>query len=108
MKTTEYRCVLIRPDSCGVLVFSDKGRYRLPRIPILPAMRSARALQKAIKAIWDLNVFILEIRAASTNVDPLAIAELLHSEVTSPLKEISIGQLLQLDLSEDEVDCVES
>lgn len=108
MTMTEYRCVLIPPHSCCVLAFPDKGRYRLPRVPILAAMRSARELQKAIKAIWDLNVFILEIRAASTNAGPLAFAELLTSEVTSQLKEISIAQLLQLDLSEDEVDCVES
>jgi len=107
MKTTEYRCVLIRPNSCTVLVFSDNGRYRLPRISTLAAMRSARELQKAIKAIWDLNVFILEIRAASTNVDPLAFAELRTSGVTSPLKEIAIRQLLELGLSEDEMDRVE-
>jgi hypothetical protein len=108
MKTTEFRCVLIPPHSSGVLAFPDKDRFRLPRIPIPAAMRSARELQKAIKAIWDLNVFILEVRAASTNVEPMAFAEVLTSEVTSPLKEIAIGQLLQLGLSEDEVDCVES
>jgi hypothetical protein len=108
MKTTEYRCVLIPPRSRSVLAFPDKGRFRLPRIPILAAMRSARELQKTIKAIWGLNVFILDVRAASTNVEPMAFAELLTSEVRSPLKEVAIGQLLQVGLSEDEVDYVES
>ena len=32
MKSTEYRCVLIRPQSCGVLTFPDKGRLCLPRV----------------------------------------------------------------------------
>jgi hypothetical protein len=108
MKTTEYRCVLIPPRSRSVLAFPDKDRFRLPRIPIMAAMRSARELQKAIKVILDLNVFILEIRAASANGEPLAFAEVLTSEVISPFKEIAIGQLLQLDLSKEEVDCVES
>jgi hypothetical protein len=108
MTTTEYRCVLIRPHSCGVLVFPDKGQFRLPRIPIVAAMRAARELQKTIKTVWGLNVFILEVRAASTNVEALAFAELLTSKVTLPFKEIAIGQLLQLGLQEDELDCVES
>jgi hypothetical protein len=71
-------------------------------------MRPARGLQPAIRALWNLDVFILEVRMTSTNVEPLAIAELLISEPTSPLKEVAIGKLSELGLSEDEVDCVES
>ena len=101
MKTMEYRCVLVRPQSHVVFALAG-AQYELPRVHIPTEMRPAKELQKAIKARWGLNVFVLEIWGAPNDVVAAAAAEVLTPQTISPFTEIPIEQLLHAGFSEQE------
>jgi hypothetical protein len=63
--TTEYRVVLVQPESHGVLALASAGSYRLPRVRIPSISRPAQQLQKAIKATWGVDAFILDFPRAT-------------------------------------------
>ena len=102
METIEYRCMLVQRGSNALLTLTDGCRYQLPRVHILRAARPAQQLQKAIKAKWGLNIFVLDIWGSPEDPGAAALAELLTPESAMPLTEISIGQLLGSGLSEQE------
>ncbi|KAA6465259.1 hypothetical protein DYQ86_04765 [Acidobacteria bacterium AB60] len=98
METTEYRCVLVRPRSHGVLAFADAGQYRLPRVQIPVATRPAQEVQRASKAKWGLDIFVLETWDKLDGLGACAVAELLAPEVASSLSEVAINRLVTGEL----------
>lgn len=74
VETTEYRLVLVLPESRTILAISDVDGYCLPSISIPQWTRPAEQLQEAIHAAWKLHVLILDFFHGS----PLcAVAEVL-------------------------------
>jgi len=102
MKTTEYQCVLVQPHSHAVLAIAEANRFRLPRVHIPEATRPALELQRAIKARWGLNIFVLEIWVAPNGAGACAVAELRTSEMVSPFREVPIEQFMGSELFEEE------
>jgi len=99
VETTEYRLVLVLPESRNVLAISDVDGYRLPSISIPQWARPAEKLQKAIHVAWKLNVLILDFFHGS----PLcAVAEILVPGQPIGFKAVSLKQLLISELSEQQ------
>src|SRR5260370_9914692 len=94
MKTIEHRCMLIGPRSHALLGVVDAGRYHLPRVYIPRDPRPAQQVQKAIKAKWGLNIFVMEIWGTPDDLQACAVAELMTPESASPLKEVPLEQLI--------------
>jgi hypothetical protein len=94
--------VLVRQHSHGVLAFADAGRYLLPRIHIRPATRPAQEVQRAIRAMWGLDIFVLESWEEPNGIGASAVAELLTPEVASSLREVAIEHLVTGELLEGE------
>lgn len=104
--TTEYRVVLVQPESHGVLALASAGSYRLPRVRIPSNSRPAQQLQKAIKAIWGVRAFILDICVATHGASSCALAELLSPGSSSELEEVALNRIMSSELtSEERHDC---
>jgi hypothetical protein len=97
VETTEYRLVLVMPESRKVLAISDVDGYHLPSIRIPQWTRPAEQLQEAIDAAWKLRALILDFFHGS----PLcAVAEVLVPGQPIGLKAVSLQQLRTSELSE--------
>jgi hypothetical protein len=104
--TTEYRGVLIQPESHGVLAFAAAGSFRLPRVSILAMSRPARELQRAIRDTWGIAAFILDTCVAPHGASPCAVAELRSSGISGDLEEVALDRIIGSDLtSEERHDC---
>ena len=99
---TEYRVVLVQPESHGVLALRSAGSYRLPCVRIPSIGRPAQQLQKAIQAMWGVRAFILDTCAKSDCTSCCAVAELLSPRISSDLEEVSLDQIMSSDLTSDE------
>lgn len=104
--TQEYRVVLVQLESHDVLALAAEGSFRLPRVRIQALSRPARELQKAIKATWGINAFILDICVATHGVLPCAVAELHSRQARSDLEEVALDRIMSSELtSEERHDC---
>jgi hypothetical protein len=97
VETTDYRLLLVLPDSRKVLAISDVDGYHLPSISITQWTRPAEQLQKAIRAAWKLHVLTLEFLEGSP---PCAVAEILAPGNPSGLDAVSLEQLHSSELIE--------
>jgi len=100
--TTEYRVVLVQPESHGVLALASAGSYRLPRVRIPSMSRPAQQLQKAIKATWGVDAFILDFPRSTHGTSFCAVMELLSSPISSALKEVAIDRIMNSELTSEE------
>jgi hypothetical protein len=99
----EYRCVLLRRATGHVLAFKEEGQQHLPRIRIPDRTRPAEQLQKAIRAQWGLEVFVLETHAAGNRAGAYVTAELLTHERSTVLDEIPFRRLKDCELSAEDL-----
>jgi hypothetical protein len=105
VETTEYRLVLVLPESRKILAVSGVDGYRLPSIGILQWTRPAEQLREAIQATWKLHVLILDFFDGS----PLcAVAEVLVLGPPTYLVAASLDQLQASELSEHQRELVAS
>jgi len=102
VETTEYRLVLVLPDSRKVLATSAVEGYRLPTISIPQWTRPAEQLQKAIKAEWDVHVIVLDFLPSSETSLVCAVAEVLVAEESSDLTAIEAERLQIIELQEQQ------
>jgi Phosphotransferase enzyme family len=97
VETTEYRLVLVLPESRKILAISDVGGYRLPSVAIPQWTRPAQQLQEAALLVWKLHVLVLDIFHGS----PLcAVAEVLVLDLPKYFVASSLDQLQVSELSE--------
>jgi hypothetical protein len=99
VETTEYRLVLVLPESRKILAISGVGGYRLPSIGILQWMRPAEQLREAIHMAWNLHVLILDFFHDSPFC---AVAEVLVLGRPTDLKAVLLEQLPISELSEQQ------
>ena len=92
-ETTQYRLILVLPESHKVLAISDPSGYRLPSVSIPPWTRPAAQLQKAILAIWRLHAIILDFLAPSEECPLCAVAEILPSAKVLELKPVPLERI---------------
>jgi hypothetical protein len=100
--SVDCRCVLVQKHSHKLLAMDVAGEYRLPRIYITAQTRIALEAQKAIKAQWELDVFVLEISAEWSGAGARIIAELLTAQGNSDLEEVASERVVDPDFSEEE------
>lgn len=99
VETTEYRLILVLPESRKILAISDVDGYRLPSVSIPQWTRPAEQLREAIHAAWKLRVLILDFFHGS----PLcAVAEVLVPGQPIDLKAVPLEQLQTSELSEQQ------
>ena len=101
-ETTEYRVLIIDPQSRAVCALQSNGGYRLIRVPVAQRVRLARELQKTLRDEWRVAGLILEILTAEDSTSPCAIAELLDVELPAEFKMIRPEELLAGELSDQE------
>jgi hypothetical protein len=101
-ETTDYRLILVQPDSRKVLTIKTTDGHRLPSVGIPHWTRPAKELQKAIQATWKLHVIILDILASPDGGPFCAVAEVLPSEKSEELEAVAFEQLEISDLSEQQ------
>lgn len=101
-ETTEYRAVLVQPESHGVLALASAGSYRLPRVRVSPISRPAQQLQKAIKAIWGVRAFILDTCVATHCSSSFVVAEVLSPGISSELEEVALDRIMGSELTREE------
>jgi hypothetical protein len=106
--TMEYRVVLVRPQSHGILAVASARPFCLPQVKIPSIGRPAQQLQQAIKAAWGTSAFILDAWEAPHGGSPCALAEILSSAITSTLQEVALDQLANSELSSEELRRVQS
>jgi hypothetical protein len=97
VETTEYRLVLVLPESRKILAIGDVDGYRLPSISVPQWTRPAEQLREAIHTAWKLSVLILDFFHGSPFC---AIAEVLVPSQSTDLKAVSFEQLQTPELSE--------
>ncbi|HEX4650350.1 MAG TPA: hypothetical protein VH250_02490, partial [Granulicella sp.] len=100
--TTEYRVLLVDPESRRVCVLDREGRYRLIRVTVPQRRRPARELQKTLRDAWGLAVLILDILTTEDSMAPCAVAELLHGELPAEFRTIPSEELPDEELSGQE------
>lgn len=100
LETTEYRVVLVRPDSRRVLALDAPGGYRLPSVCIPQWTRPAEQLRKAIQTKWGLQVFVLDFLAAHDDFPLCAVAELLFPDERTELTSVALNMIASSELSE--------
>jgi hypothetical protein len=100
--TTEYRVVLVRPDSQGVLALASAGFFRLPRVSVPLLSRPAQQLREAIEAAWGITVFILNTPLAPHGASHCAVAEMHSSGIESALEEVTFDRLADSELTCEE------
>ena len=102
LEATEYRVVLVQPESRSVLALASAKPYRLPRVRISSMSRPAQQLQKAINAIWGVSAFILDARVATHDGSSCVLAELLSSAISSDLEEVALDRIMSSELTSEE------
>jgi hypothetical protein len=100
--------VLVRPHSHQLLAAEEWDQFRLPRIHIPGWTRPAEELQKAIRARWELDVFVLETWAAGHQGAAFVVAELLEAERNSSFVEVPIRSFKGAEFSEEDCQHLES
>jgi Phosphotransferase enzyme family len=99
VETTEYRLVLVLPESRKILAISDVDGYRLPLIGVPQWTRPAEQLRVAVQTAWKLSVLILDF----FDGPPLcAVAEVLVPSESVGFKAVSLEQLQISELSEQQ------
>lgn len=97
VETTEYRLLLVLPETLKVLAIRDVDGYHLPSISVTQWTRHAEQLQKAIRAAWNLHVVTLELLQG---LPPCAVAEVLVPGKLSGLDAVSPEHLHRSELIE--------
>jgi Phosphotransferase enzyme family len=97
VEATEYRLVLVLPESRKILAIGGVDGYRLPSISIPQRTRPAEQLREAIHTAWKLSVLILDFFHGSPFC---AVAEVLVPSQSTDLKAVSFEQLQTPELSE--------
>lgn len=105
---TEYRVVLVRPQSDGILALASAICFCLPRVKIPSMGRPAQQLQRAMKAAWGISAFILDTWWAPHGGSPCAVAVILSTAINPTLQEVALDQLANSELSSDELHGVQS
>lgn len=100
--TSEYRVVLVDPESRGLCVLERGGEYRLIRVTVAQRTRLARQLQEALRNVWGLTVMILDCLTMDDAASPYVFAELLHGKLAGELRGIQLEQIPDDELSERE------
>lgn len=101
-ETTEYRLILVQPDSRKVLAIETVDGYRLPSVRIPRWTRPAKELQREIQATWKLHVIILDLLPSPDGIPFCAVAEVLPSEKPAELETLAFKQLEIPELSEQQ------
>lgn len=99
IECTEYRLVLVQPESRRILVMGHVDGNRLPSVSIPQGTRPAEQLQEAIHAAWKLRVLVLDFFEGSPRC---ALAEVLVSCQPTCLKAVSLEQVQIFELSEQQ------
>jgi hypothetical protein len=100
--TSEYRLLLVDPESRDLCALERGGEYRLIRVTVAQRTRLARQLQVALRNMWGLTVMILECPTTEDGSSPCAFAELLHGKLPAEFRTIQPEQLPSDELSEQE------
>jgi hypothetical protein len=100
IEITEYRLVLVLPESRKILTISDADGYHLPSVSIPQWTRPAKQLQDAIRNVWKLNVIILDFLRGFPFC---ALAEVVAASQGTDLKTVSLEQLPINELSEQQL-----
>lgn len=98
----EYRLVIVQADSSKVLAFDTIGGYRLPSVRIPQWTRPARSLCKAIRSVWGLRVFVLDLFTECAECPAWAVAELLIPNGNSELKPVTLDAVEPSELGEEQ------
>ncbi len=101
-ETVEYRIVLVDPHARALLAVRTADGYRLPRVSIPEWTRLAYQLRKAIQAMLELDVVILDLFAADAPASPSVVAEVINSGAHSDLKTVVVDDIPPSDLPERE------
>jgi hypothetical protein len=99
VETTEYRLVLVLPETRKILAVDDIDGYHLPSISIPLWTRPTEQLHKAVRTVWKSHILILEFFYDS----PLcALAEVIVLRQPTDLKAVSLERLHPAELSEQQ------
>ena len=102
VEMTEYRLVLVMPESQKILAVSSADGFRLPSVRIPQWARPAEQLQKATKAAWGLHVIVLDFLYPSDGFPVCAVAEVLLSNGNNNLAVIELARLSTAILQEQQ------
>jgi hypothetical protein len=105
VETTEYRLVLVLPESRRILATSDVGEWHLPSISISRWKRPAEQLGESVHAVWRLNILVLDLLDGS----PIcAVAEVLDPDRPTYLSPVLLEQIETSELTEQQRAQIES
>jgi Phosphotransferase enzyme family len=99
VEMTEYRLILVLPESRKILAISEVDGYHLPSISVSPRRRPAEQLRLAIRSRWNLFVFILDLLDGPCSY---AVAEVLIPCQSSDLKSVSFEQVQTPELQAEQ------
>jgi hypothetical protein len=97
VETTEYRLILVLPESLKILATSDVEGYRLPSVAIPQWIRPAQQLQKAVLTIWRLPILVIDLFLQDSSY--CAVAEALAPAESTGLKTVLFEQIQTSELS---------
>jgi hypothetical protein len=99
LEQTEYRLLLVLPDTHKVLSRRDGRGYLLPCVHIPKWARPAGELQKAIKAAWTLSVIILDLTPDPEDASQCVVAEVISSHHPEDMAAVSLERLPDSEIS---------
>jgi Phosphotransferase enzyme family len=99
VETTEYRLLLLLPESRKILVVSGVDGYRLPSIGVPQWTRHADQLRRAIQMTWKLCVFVLDFLPG---LPPCAVVEVFDQGQFPDLRAVSLETLQTSELTEEQ------
>jgi hypothetical protein len=73
----EYQLILVLSEARKVLILRTGEVFSLPKVSIQHGTRITRALQKAIRERWDLDVIVLDLTGPRRGVIACSVAVLL-------------------------------
>jgi len=102
VETIEYRIVAVHPVSHTVFAIDADGCHRLPRVRIPQCTRPAEQLQKAIRATWKLNVFVVDFLPVQNGFPYWAVVELLVPCEDPEFSTVRVEELSDSELPEEQ------
>jgi hypothetical protein len=102
IEATEYRLVLVIPESRRLLAIRDAHGYRLPSVRIPQWTRPAEQLQKEIRATLGVEAIILDFLWSSSTSINFVIAEVLMPKENCRFETITVAQLPQAALEDQQ------
>ena len=102
-----YRLLLLPKETCGFFGQANASAVNLPRIHVPQRTRPASAIQRKARALWGIDILILDFLASEDGLPVCAVAQSLSRDCPEGLRLLTWESLAASDLNTSQQKVVE-